>query len=219
MSACAASKHRNSSTLYSRTALRTHSIMADTTKKPKVALADKYKVPAELLTDGEITLRRWHITDADALHAAAAASLPELQRWMPWAAHGYTLADAVTFINSTTGDWEHGEDYTFALIVDGEIVGSVGLMRPVVGDMGMATGYWIKTVVTGRGLATKATALLTKTAFALGAEAMQIWHHVDNEKSRAIPARLGFRCLGEWDDLEIGSGGMHGVWQMDRPDE
>jgi hypothetical protein len=69
----------------------------NTSQHKKVVLRDKYKVPAEVLQDGEVTLRRWRIEDADALLAAVVVSLRELQIWMPWAKNGYTIDDRKQF--------------------------------------------------------------------------------------------------------------------------
>ncbi|ATY65367.1 ribosomal N-acetyltransferase [Cordyceps militaris] len=188
-----------------------------TPPKSKPVLADRYKVPSEQLTDGAVTLRRWHLRDAKALLAAAVPSLPELKIWMPWAANGYTLADAESFLSITTADWDRGAGYNYAVLVDAQVVGSVGLMNPAQGPDGMGIGYWLATSVTGRGLASKAAALLTQTAFDCGAELVQIWHAVANAKSRAVPERLGYRYLGEHEDLQISERGVMGLWQKDAP--
>ena len=190
--------------------------MADNTRK--IILRDKYSVPSDVLGDDQVTLRRWRIEDADALQSAAASSLPELKPWMPWAKNGYTIDDAKSFLTMTAAEWDAGKGYNWALIVDDEVVGSFGLMDPAVGDVGMGMGYWIATHVTGRGLATRAAGLLTRTAFGLGAVLVQIWHHVDNKKSRAIPERLGYKLLEEQASPKITEQGPHGIWQLDKQD-
>lgn len=191
-----------------------------TTSEPKKpVLGDNYPKPPELLHDGELTLRRWNIADAPALHSAAAASLPELKVWMPFAKNGYTLDDAKGFLTMTSPEWDDGKAYNYAVIVDDKIVGSFGLMDPLVGNVGMGIGYWLATPATGKGLATRAAGLLTKTALDLGAELVQIWHHVDNERSKAVPRRLGYRFLGEQLSPRLNEEGLHGVWQLDRDAE
>ncbi|OAA72896.1 acetyltransferase [Akanthomyces lecanii RCEF 1005] len=183
----------------------------------KPVLGDRYKVPAEMLSDGEVTLRRWQLSESQSLFEAAEPSLPELRVWMPWAANGYTLADAEAFLRIAADGWTKGEAYNYAVVVDGRTVGSFGLMEPAQGSVGMGMGYWLATAVTGRGLASRAAALLTQAAFDCGAELVQIWHQAKNGKSRAIPQRLGYQFLGEFDDLKISEPGMIGLWQKDRP--
>ncbi|XWW96098.1 hypothetical protein V2A60_004068 [Cordyceps javanica] len=186
-----------------------------TPPEPKPVLGGRYRVPPEQLSDGDVTLRRWHTKDAGDLLAAALPSLPELKAWMPWAANGYTLEDAETFLSLTTAEWGEGKVYNYALIVDEKIVGSFGLMNPAKGSAGMGMGYWLATPMTGRGLATKAAGLLTTAAFDCGAELVQVWHAVANVKSRAVPERLGYQYLGQYEDLQIAERGAMGLWQKD----
>lgn len=183
-------------------------------------LKEKYKVPPEELTDGEITLRRWRIDDVDALAAAAAPSLPELQRWMPFAANGYNEDDARKFLTFTTAEWDQGRIYDYALIVDGAVAGSFGLMDPIYGTDGVGMGYWVSTPLSGRGLATRAAALLTDCGFGIGAELVQIWHRVENDRSKAIPRRLGYQFMGDYDFSDQPGEtpkGLHGLWQKRQP--
>ena len=54
-------------------------------------------------------------------------------------------------------------------------------------------GYWIRTGMTGRGLATEATRRIADFAFAeLGAERVEIWCDALNERSAAVAQRAGF---------------------------
>ena len=106
--------------------------------------------------------------------------------------------------------------YNFAVIVNNEVIGSFGLMSAIVGNAGMGVGYWLATPATGKGLATRAAGLLTRTAFDLGAELVQIWHHAGNARSMAIPRRLGYRFLGVQSVPKLEEEGPLGVWQLDR---
>ncbi|KAJ6446964.1 GCN5-related N-acetyltransferase (GNAT) domain-containingprotein [Purpureocillium lavendulum] len=181
--------------------------------------------PPERLHDSneDLVLRRWRTTDTDALYAAASTSIVELSQWMPWAAKGYTKADAEDFLARRAGPaWDKGEDYSFAIITEGRIVGSCGLMRRI-GPGGLEIGYWIASDATGRGVATRAAAMLARAAFALGADRVQIRHDEANERSAGVPRRLGFRCLGQVPPLdavdEMPAPGMRSpkdiLWQLD----
>ncbi|OAQ89734.1 GCN5-related N-acetyltransferase (GNAT) domain-containingprotein [Purpureocillium lilacinum] len=184
--------------------------------------------PPEQLGDrnDDLILRRWRTTDTDGLYAAASSSLAELARWMPWAAKGYSKADADGFLARSAGRaWDVGEDYDFAIIAEGRIVGSCGLMRRI-GPGGLEIGYWIASDATGCGLATRAAAMLARAAFAMGADRVQIRHDEANERSAGVPRRLGFRCLGEAPPIdattELPTPGTRSpkdlVWQLDGAD-
>ncbi|UNI13646.1 hypothetical protein JDV02_000369 [Purpureocillium takamizusanense] len=173
--------------------------------------------------DSDLILRRWRTTDIEGLYAAASRSLAELAQWMPWAAKGYTRAGAEGFLAHTAGHaWDAGQVYDFAIIAEGRIIGSCGLSRGI-GPGGLEIGYWIASDATGRGWATRAAAMLARAAVAMGADRVQIRHDEANERSAAVPRRLGFRCLGEVppvDGLPIPGtrSPKDWVWQLDRAD-
>lgn len=120
--------------------------------------------PREILTSGQVTLRRWRAADADTVYQVVMQSLEYLLPWMPWAS-GYSH-DAVRFTFQSEQDWESGVAYQYAIITDDAVVGSCGLMRRI-GPGGLEIGYWLHPAHTGRGLATAATAALVDQAFAL----------------------------------------------------
>ncbi|KAG5953595.1 hypothetical protein E4U53_004550 [Claviceps sorghi] len=152
--------------------------------------------PPEHLKEGDLYLRRWQASDAPALEAAASSSLAELTPWMPWAAQGYTATEAQHFLDQTRKSWEAGSAYDYAVIVDDQPSGSFGLMRPPGEPGDFEIGYWLATRATGRGWATRATAMLIGVARELGASHVRIRHAELNARSAKIPSRLGFTCLG-----------------------
>jgi len=153
--------------------------------------------PPEQLAEGDLYLRRWQASDAGALEAAASSSIAELSPWMPWAAKGYSMTDAQQFLELTIQSWEVGDEYDYAIVVDGKPSGSFGLMRPLCERPDtFEIGYWLATKVTGRGWATRATAMLIKVARELGAKHVQIRHAELNVRSSKIPSTLGFTCTG-----------------------
>jgi ribosomal-protein-serine acetyltransferase len=152
--------------------------------------------PARLLTDGDVILRKWREEDAPALQRVISDSLDHLAAWMPWAVGGYSEADAADYLQLTQERWAADKAYDYANVsADGEILGGCGLMRRI-DPGGLEIGYWIAKRHTGRGLVTRAAALLTGEAFRLGARHVEIHHDQANHRSGAIPARLGFTRIG-----------------------
>lgn len=160
------------------------------------ALVEKYGKPSFILQNGDLTLRRWQLSDADELYNMIIASYSELKPWMLWITEEHTLNHTLRYLQFTIAQWEQGNIFDYAIIVDNRICGAIGVKSPLQGDIGVGVGYWLATSVTGRGLATRAVTLLKETSFGLGVELMQIWHHKDNYKSRRIPDRLGFNYIG-----------------------
>ena len=58
---------------------------------------------SEELSAGPVRLRRWRTSDADALYRAVRESIEDLAPWMPWAAQGYSDADAAAYIANARG--------------------------------------------------------------------------------------------------------------------
>ena len=188
--------------------------MAQPTEQP----ARKYATPPESIEGEGIALRRWRISDLDDHYAIVQPSMPELSQWMSWATNGYSKEASEGFLKFSNQAWENGEDFAFAILENGKIAGSASLMRPLKGDNGFAIGYWVATSCTGRGLAKRASIILTKIAFDIGAECVQIGHDINNVRSRAIPEKLGFKCLGEIKST-MKKDTPDVVWQIDRPEQ
>ncbi|MCR6482759.1 GNAT family N-acetyltransferase [Amycolatopsis sp. OK19-0408] len=147
------------------------------------------EIPAETLTHDEFTLTRWTSGDAAALTAVVSGSGAHLADWMFWAVGGYTDEDSADFLHRSHENWAAGRSYDYAIRVDGAIAGSIGVMTR---EGGVELGYWLGRDFTGRGLITRAAALLTEDAFRRGAGYVEIKHDELNVRSGAVPARLGF---------------------------
>lgn len=176
--------------------------------------------PEPELSDGEVRLRRWRDDDAAALYRAVNDSLDHLAPFMPWAVRGYSEADAVEFLAGTQREWREGVAFDYANVTpDGEIMGGIGLMTRI-GNGGLEIGYWIGEPYTGRGLVTKAAALLTTEAFRIGAARVEIRHDQANQRSGMIPWRLGFTRVGTAPAQLPGgtaSTGVHVYWRLLAP--
>ncbi|HEV7898283.1 MAG TPA: GNAT family N-acetyltransferase [Planosporangium sp.] len=146
----------------------------------------------EHLEHDGVRLRRWRDDDIDMLFAVVTESLDHLTPWMPWVADGYGHHDAAAFVERSRDDWRGGSAYNYAIVApDDALVGSCGLMARI-GDGGLEIGYWLHPAHTGRGIATRAAAALAAEAFRIGADRVEIVHDAANERSAAIPRRLGF---------------------------
>jgi ribosomal-protein-serine acetyltransferase len=148
--------------------------------------------PDELIEHGPVTLRRYREDDADAVFAAVTASLDHLRPWMPWATAGYTRESAAEYLDGSIRNWEDGTEYNYAILAEGALAGSVGLMARI-GPGGLEIGYWVNRAYTRRGLATAAASALVEQAFRLpGVDRVEIIHDELNVASGTIPRKLGF---------------------------
>jgi RimJ/RimL family protein N-acetyltransferase len=115
---------------------------------------------------------------------------------MPWAVHEpQSLEDKVALLRQFRGKFDLGQDFTYGIFTPDEeqAVGGTGLHTRI-GDDAFEIGYWIRASRAGEGLATESTAALTRVAFELtDVDRIEIRCEPENERSRAIPRKLGYR--------------------------
>jgi RimJ/RimL family protein N-acetyltransferase len=165
---------------------------------------------------GTVTLRRWHEQDAAPLHEVVRESLAHLRPWMAWATDGYTLEAAAGFVTGTADEWARGTAFNYAIVVSDRIVGAASLMARI-GPGGLELGYWLRPAFVGRGVATRAAALLVAEACHAGARRVEIVTDVANARSAAIPRRLGFEEVGRrppQEPVTPGEDGLDVVWRL-----
>jgi NADPH2:quinone reductase len=166
-----------------------------------------------------LLLRRWRVSDAEALSRAVAESADHLRPWMAWLAEEPVPVERRrAMIEEWERDWSRGGDVVLGVFVGGLVAGGCGLHRRI-GPHGLEIGYWIHPAYLRRGLATRAAALLTDAAFALPPIShVEIHHDKANQASAGIPRKLGYRWVGESPDgaqapLEAG---LEWRWRMER---
>lgn len=144
----------------------------------------------------DVTLRPVQLSDAQELDELVAANREHLSGFMPWAA-GQTLEVTRRFIESTRVRQLAGNGFECVIIRQGRIVGMVGY-HAVNWDHGNTSlGYWLAAPEQGRGTMTAAVRALVEHAFSVWTlHRVEIAAAVENERSRALARRLGFREEG-----------------------
>jgi RimJ/RimL family protein N-acetyltransferase len=150
--------------------------------------------PYRIVTE-RVVMRCWEPRDAPLLKDAVDSSLDHLQAWMPWAREEpQPLEEKVKLLRRFRGSFDLGEDFVYGVFSSDEleVFGGTGLHTRL-GAGALEIGYWIRESRVGTGLATEATAALTRVAFELcGVDRVEIRVEPTNEPSMAVPRRLGF---------------------------
>jgi ribosomal-protein-serine acetyltransferase len=138
-------------------------------------------------------LRVWDEADAVELTEVIARNREHLARWLPWAeSHGFE--DSVDYLARKRAQVEANDGFEGAIVLDGRIVGGAGFHRVDWINRSTSIGYWLAAEAQGRGLMSGAVRALLDQAFAVWElHRVVIEVVVDNERSKAIPERLGFR--------------------------
>lgn len=141
------------------------------------------------LDDGVVSLRPWSFRDVDPLVECIDGD-PEITRWLDQVPQPYTKADARTYIGGI------GEQ-AFAVTESGSgrLLGSIGVRWNERRDVG-EIGYWVRADARGRGVMSRALALVSRFAFDEGAARLQLRADVENTGSRRAAEKAGYRLDG-----------------------
>lgn len=134
--------------------------------------------------------------DAEELYALVLEDRAHLERFLPWA-KGVTLDGERAFLRQGLQRFARGEGVRCGIRVAGVLAGTVGVtkVRPQVG--GAELGYFLTARYEGRGIMTRAVAGLARAMFReRGFRKLEIRCEPDNDRSRRVAERLGFRHEG-----------------------
>lgn len=147
------------------------------------------------LSNDRVIVRPYRPEDANDLFTSVVASREHLLPWLPFVTRYETIDDAHEFMNRMRAAWLLREDFNAGVwdARDGRFVGAIGLHPRDWAVPAFEIGYWLRSDATGRGYITEAVKLLTDFAFAsCGAKRVFIQCDARNQRSAAVPRRLGF---------------------------
>jgi ribosomal-protein-alanine N-acetyltransferase len=130
---------------------------------------------------------------------------PEFPKYMSWHAHT-DRASVRAFVERITAAIADGTGATWAIVRDGRAVGCIGLdaitweMRAWRVDRA-ELGYWLAKAEWNQGLMTEAARAIVRFGFeTLGLHKIGVGCLVENEASRRVIERVGFRYVGRLED-------------------
>lgn len=142
-----------------------------------------------------LTIRGPMPGDGTWIRAAVLESRPELKPWLPWAVNVMSEQDYEARVRRGQLQFLAREDLWLILFLKGTdtVVGCSGLHRIDWDVPKFEIGYWVRTRFAGKGYITEAVAGITDFAFdTLEAQRIEIQCDASNERSAAVPRRLGF---------------------------
>lgn len=151
-------------------------------------------LPDALLGE-RVLLRPLRPGDGAAMWPAVEESREQISPWMPWVDKAHSADDQEEFARRSAAQWLTRE----ALMVGiwdraaGQYLGGSGLHRIDWAVPAFEIGYWLRTSAWGQGYVSEAVRVLCRFAFeTLGANRVEIRCDGHNERSLAVPRRLGF---------------------------
>lgn len=148
--------------------------------------------------DEEIALKHLEIHDAAPLFRLTDKSRDTLREWLAWVDHTKTVEDSKSFIGSALKQFADRMGLTTGILYHGELAGVVGFNQfDWTNNIGKI-GYWLGTGFEGKGIMTRAVGGIIDYGFySLDLNRIEIRAAYANQKSRAIPERLGFVQEGQ----------------------
>ena len=144
------------------------------------------------LTEGDLLLRPFYLTDSEQLYCAVKESIKELKPWMSWATDEYSERTAREYITIARARWEEHTFYGFAITRGDDFLGACTLssIHPIYHFCNL--GYWVRTSCRGQGIAGRAAKLTARFAFEhLGLIRVEIVIVVENHASLRVAQKIG----------------------------
>lgn len=147
-----------------------------------------------------LILRPPHIGEGHILNEAICESFEILHKSMLWAKEKPSLDESEEVVRKAVANWilkKNEDPHLILFILDkntNEFIGASGFHSLDWDVPCVDTGYWIRKKCSGKGFMTEAVNAVTQYAFkVLGVKRIGITCDVDNERSKKIPERLGYR--------------------------
>lgn len=160
----------------------------------------------KIMVDENISLEFLEIIHAESLCNLVNANRAYLREWLPWVDKMQSVANFQQYIVNCGKQAANQTDFGFAIVIDKNIVGRIGMhhisQQNKIGEI----GYWLADGLQGRGIITKCCKTLIQHGFTeLGLNRIEIKCALGNDKSKAIAEKLQFKPEGilrqaEWLD-------------------
>ena len=149
--------------------------------------------PLRWRVDEQIDLRLFEDGDAETLFRLVDANRVHLRAWLPWVDGVTSVNDQLGFIHQAREQFERDDGFQVGIWEIGTLVGCAGYHSIDRTNRATEIGYWLAATAQGRGIMTRVCRYLVGYAFAdLGLNRVVIRCASGNERSAAIPKRLGF---------------------------
>ena len=135
--------------------------------------------------------------DAQALFDLTDQNRDYLRQWLNWVDNIETLSDAQRYIRSCIDQFVKNNGFQTGIWYRGTLSGIIGYQSVDWVNRSTTLGYWVGASFQGKGLVTKACSALIDQAFReWRVNRVEIRCATGNDRSRAIPERLGFTQEG-----------------------
>ena len=131
------------------------------------------------------------------LYELANRNKDHLRPWLGWVDYMKDISFMEKFVARTIKNQDDGEELAFVIVEDEKLVGRIGLYKIDSYNKSAEIGYWLDKDEEGKGFTTMACRQLCDYAFTqMKMHRLEIRCAVNNEASKKLPVRLGFKKEG-----------------------
>jgi len=130
-----------------------------------------------------------------------------LRQWLPWVDNMLSVDNFKNYILQCKKQSDEGSDFGYVILFKGIVVGRIGIHYIDQQNKIGSVGYWLDENYAGKGIITKCCEAIMQYAFTmLNLNRIEIKCATGNNKSRAIPERMGFKQEGILRQAELLNG-------------
>ncbi len=175
----------------------------------------------DLSSPVDVRIRPYALDDAEALYAGVRTSMADLMPWMPWCHPNYAIDETRAWLEAQVAAFADGRAFEFAIVsTAGQFLGACGLNGIDREHRRANLGYWVRSDLTRRGVATGAVLLLRDWGLACtDLVRMEIVVAVENQASLRVAEKAGAAREGVLRDRLLLHDGPHDavVFSFTRP--
>ena len=162
--------------------------------------------------DADLRLVPRHAGDSAELFALVDANRAALREWLGWVDATRTVQDVRRYARYAEAQFESRAGFDYAIRYRSRAAGAIGLHALDWSNRSAQVGYWLAPAERGRGTMSRACAAIVTYAFRdLLLHRVEIRCAVENQRSRAVAERLGFRFEGTLAGAHVLQGTFHDI--------
>jgi len=145
----------------------------------------------------KLQLRLLDFYHAEVIYQVIVKNRDYLSKWFPWVNNTNNSDDIKVFIEAELRRFANNNGFSTGIFYEGKYIGNISIHDINWHTKMTSIGYWVSAEYQGRGIMTASCQTLLNHGFGtMGLNRIEIRARTDNEKSRAIPVRLGFKEEG-----------------------
>lgn len=151
----------------------------------------------KIVVNQDLELKLLKLEDAKELFELTEQNRSYLRKWLSWLDKNQTIEDTKKFIQTGLEKFEKDKGFELGIWYQDQLIGCIGLPLLNKDHNKAVIGYWLSQEFQGQGIMTEVVKGLVNYLFKeLKLNRVEINCAIGNEKSCAIPQRLGFACEG-----------------------